>query len=99
LTAPAVATNGDQNISVTGNGILSGVVDAPNSALTMAGGGNNGILLGSMVGDTISVTGNSTFHDDESLANLGSSNLGAVSKWRELTSAADRGAYATELNC
>ena len=96
--ASAVASSGDQNISITGNGILSGVVYAPNGSLTMKGGGTNGIILGSMVGDTIAVTGNSTFHYDESLANLSSSNLWAVSKWRELTSAADRSATDAELN-
>lgn len=78
--------------------MLSGVVYAPNANISMNGGGNNGIVLGSMIGDTIGVTGNSTFHYDESLANLSSSNIWGVTKWRELSSASDRTTYTDQLN-
>jgi len=97
-TAAQAGTSGDQNISIAGNGVLSGVVYAPNANISMNGGGNNGIVLGSMIGDTIGVTGNSTFHYDESLANLSSSNIWGVTKWRELSSASDRTTYTDQLN-
>ena len=64
----------------------------------MKGGGTNGIILGAMVGNNISVTGNSTFHYDESLANMDNSNIWGVTKWRELASASDRSTYNTELS-
>ena len=46
--------------------------------------------MGSIVAEAISVTGDASFHYDESLANFGSGNPYRVSKWKELTSAADR---------
>jgi hypothetical protein len=87
-----------QSISVAGNGILSGVIYAPNASISLNGGGSNGRVLGAMVGNTVSVTGNSTFHFDESLANLHTSKLWGLSKWRELVSASDRNTYASDLS-
>ncbi len=97
-TSAQAASGGQQSISISGNGILSGIVYAPNANITMTGGGNNGIILGAMVGNNISVTGNSTFHYDESLANLNNSNIWGVTKWRELASASDRATYNDQLN-
>ncbi|MDD2764523.1 MAG: hypothetical protein PHE83_11170 [Opitutaceae bacterium] len=92
------ATNGLQDIKIAGNGILSGIVYAPNASLEMKGGGNSGQVLGAAVANTVTVTGNSVFHYDESLADASSSNLWGLSKWRELASAADRNAYTSQLN-
>jgi hypothetical protein len=92
-----VATSGKQNFSISGNGVLSGIVYAPNADVSMNGGGNSGQVLGAMVADTVSLTGNSVFHYDESLSKFGSSNLWAVTKWRELTTTSDRNAYAAQL--
>jgi len=97
-TAAQAASGGNQTISIAGNGVLSGVVYAPNANISLNGGGNNGIVLGSMVGNNASLTGNSSFHYDESLANLASSNVWGVTKWRELSSAADRTTYTDQLN-
>jgi hypothetical protein len=47
------------------------------------------------VAETIQVTGNAAFHYDESLANLDTNNPYGITKWRELTSATDRAAYAS----
>jgi hypothetical protein len=97
-TQPASQTPPYQSISISGNGILSGVVYAPNANISLNGGGSSGQVLGAMVGNTVGVTGNSTFHYDESLANLDTSQLWGLSKWRELASASDRTAYASDLS-
>jgi hypothetical protein len=97
-TLPATSAPPYQSIAISGNGILSGVVYAPNASISLNGGGSSGQVLGAMVGNTVAVTGNSTFHYDESLANLGAGNLWGLSKWRELTSTSDRNAYASDLN-
>jgi hypothetical protein len=97
-TAAQATANGDQTISISGNGVLSGVVYAPNANISMNGGGNSGQVLGAMVGNSVSVTGNSAFHYDTSLASLGSSGLWSLSKWRELYTSTDRNTYATQLN-
>ena len=47
--------------------------------------------------DAVAV-GNAAFHYDESLGNFGGSNPYRVSKWKELTTAADRAAYASVLS-
>ncbi len=88
-------TAGAQDIKVAGNGTFSGVIYAPQGAVTVNG---NGSVSGSIVADTITMTGNAKFHFDESLANFGGGNPFRVSKWKELTSAADRAAYASVLS-
>ncbi|HTQ31361.1 MAG TPA: hypothetical protein VMI53_09135 [Opitutaceae bacterium] len=55
-------------------------------------------MLGSVVGHSISLTGNAAFHYDEPLNSNNSSNLLSLSKWHELYTASDRSAYATQLN-
>ena len=77
-----------QSIKVSGNGAFSGVIYAPNADVDCNG---NGEILGSVVANTIKMTGNGVFHYDESLgkkawgtpADSQSSPL-QVSKWREL---------------
>jgi hypothetical protein len=85
----------DQEISVKGNGVYAGVIYAPNAAVTMVGDTD---VLGSIVAEDITVTGNSKFHYDESLANFGTGNPYRVSRWKELTSATDRAAVASVVN-
>ncbi|OIQ95010.1 hypothetical protein GALL_230240 [mine drainage metagenome] len=91
-TAP---TGSSQNIQIAGNGVLSAVLYAPQGNLKING---NGDVLGSMVANNVSVTGNAAFHYDESLANFGGGNPFRVSLWNELTSATDRAAYASDLS-
>lgn len=91
----STSTTTPQNISIAGNGVLSGVVYAPNANVSIVG---NGDVLGSVVAKNISLTGNAAFHYDESLGNFGAGNPYRVSKWRELTSAADRAAYSSVLS-
>ncbi len=97
-TKPAAETPPYQSISISGNGVLSAAVYAPNASVEMKGGGNNGQVLGAMVGQTISLTGNSIFHFDESLKNFGGSSSWSMAQWDELSSASDRQQYATQLD-
>ena len=55
-------TAGGQSISVKGNAALSAVVYAPNADLLISGGGSNGAVYGSMVGNTVEFNGNVEFH-------------------------------------
>lgn len=79
-----------QAIDIVGNGALKSVLYAPFGDVTING---NGDVMGSIVARTITLVGNAAFHYDESLANYGDSTPFGVSKWRELTSAADRARY------
>ncbi len=78
---------GGQNFQIAGNGSLKGVVYAPNGDVTLNG---NGDIMGSVVARSIRLTGNAAFHYDEALAERDSNQPFSISKWRELTSAADR---------
>jgi hypothetical protein len=83
-------TSGVQNISIAGNGVLSGIIYAPNGSVSING---NGDVMGSMVANDINVVGNAAFHYDESLANFGGDSPYRVTLWNELTSAASRSAF------
>jgi hypothetical protein len=92
-------TIGSQNINLQGNGNLSAVVDAPNAAMKLNGGGSgNGNIYGSFIGDTVLFTGNDSFHYDESLAENTLGGAYQPSKWRELVNATDRALYTTQLD-
>lgn len=84
-------TTGVQTIDIKGNGVLSAVVYAPQGSVTING---NGDVMGSVVANDITLVGNAAFHYDESLADFGGANPFRVSVWRELTSAAQRGAVS-----
>lgn len=88
-------TSGTQDIEVTGNGVYSGTIYAPQGSVRING---NGDVLGSVVGNDIKLVGNASFHYDESLANFGGNNPFRVSIWKELTLASDRATYASDLN-
>jgi hypothetical protein len=94
-TAAATVASGMQSMSIKGNGYLSGIVYAPNADVVVTG---NGDTLGAVVANSVDMHGNGSFHYDESLANIASSDLWAVSKWRELSTSTDRATYATQLN-
>jgi hypothetical protein len=88
-------TSGVQDIHIAGNGVLSAVVYAPQGSVTING---NGDVMGSVVANDITLTGNALFHYDESLADFGGGNPFRVSIWKELTTASQRNAYATALS-
>jgi hypothetical protein len=77
-------------LRIAGNGALKVVLYAPNGAVTING---NGDVMGSIVADAITLTGNAAFHYDESLSTYGTTMPYGIAKWRELTTAGDRQAY------
>ncbi|MFI5356210.1 MAG: hypothetical protein ACHQ4G_02625 [Opitutales bacterium] len=83
-------TPGGQDIQIAGNGSLSAVIYAPDASVELNG---NGAMMGAVVADTITLTGNAAFHYDESLANFGNNASIGVSKWRDLIAPADRSTY------
>ena len=86
-----------QTISISGNGSLVGAVYAPNGTVSMNGGGASGAVYGSVVARSISLTGGSAFHYDESMANVGTGNPFGIIEWRELRSTTERTTVATKL--
>ncbi|MBI2518718.1 MAG: hypothetical protein HYV95_17725 [Opitutae bacterium] len=80
-----------QSIHIAGNGKLSAVAYAPNADIQING---NGDVMGSVIGRSITLTGNAAFHYDESLVNLDTGMPYGISSWRELTGSGDRSAYA-----
>jgi Tfp pilus assembly protein PilX len=76
-----------QSIDVVGNGALKATIYAPNATVSING---NGEVMGAIVGRAIKLTGNVSFHYDESLASYGGNTPFRVTRWRELTSASDR---------
>ncbi|HVS51879.1 MAG TPA: hypothetical protein VHD62_05940 [Opitutaceae bacterium] len=94
-TAAQAAISGMQSFSIKGNGYLTGIVYAPNANVSVTG---NGDTYGAVVANQVHMVGNGNFHYDESLANVASSNIWAVVKWRELSSASDRSTYSTQLS-
>ena len=79
-----------QDIQIAGNGALKCVLYAPFGDVKING---NGEVMGSIVARTIVLVGNAAFHYDESLRDYGNDTPFNLSKWRELTSAADRARY------
>jgi hypothetical protein len=82
---------GGQDIDIVGNGALKCAIYAPNGNVKIAG---NGDVMGSVIANKITLVGNAAFHYDESLADRGADQPFAISKWRELTTAAERAQYA-----
>ncbi len=87
-------------VKVAGNGVLSGVVYAPAANVQING---NGDILGSVVGNNITLVGNAAFHYDESLSDwVGGKNTSGtasestsgkrftIANWRELTANNER---------
>jgi len=83
----STSTTSEQDIQIAGNGALKGTVYAPNGDVKING---NGDVMGSVVAKDITLTGNATFHYDESLADLDSGNPYGITRWRELTTQSDR---------
>ena len=90
-------SNTTQDIKISGNGALSGVIYAPNANVTITGGGaSGGDVMGSVVANNITISGNAQFHYDESLgqfafgtpADSGDSAL-TIYRWRELIAASE----------
>ncbi len=97
LTLQIWGTNpilGGQSIHIAGNGDLRSIVYAPNADVKINGNGN---VMGSVIANTITLTGNADFHYDESLTNYGDDSGFSVVKWRELSTEAERSVYLSQF--
>ena len=83
-----------QDIQIAGNGALKGIVYAPNGDIKINGDGD---VMGAVVGEEITLTGNALFHYDESLANWGANTPFGIYRWREITSPTEKASFATLL--
>lgn len=89
------ASAAGQTIHLAGNGSLTAAVYAPNAAVTINGNGN---IMGGVVAQSITLTGNAAFHFDESLKDFTDGMPFGVMSWRELTSAVARQPYLSKFN-
>jgi Tfp pilus assembly protein PilX len=87
-------TAAGQSIELAGNGALASVIYAPNAVVKLDG---NGDMMGSVIAYDIIIVGNAAYHYDESLASYGDGSYG-VTKWREITTGAERGSYLPLFN-
>jgi hypothetical protein len=94
----ATSSGGNQSIAVSGNGVLSAVVYAPNASLALNGGGSSGAVYGSVIGKTVTLSGGAQFHYDEALGSAGNVGAWTVKGWTELSKASERTTYASQLN-
>jgi|GEM_PF-452936 hypothetical protein len=97
-TPDEVALIGEQDIKISGNGSLSGVIDAPYANIAAKGGGNSGFIYGSLIGNSLTFTGNDCFYYDESLANLDDDGRFGIDNWSEMVGYADRQTYGALMN-
>jgi hypothetical protein len=88
------AASGSQ-FHTAGGGTWSACIYGPNTAFNLDSGGD---FRGSVIMQSCTLRGGVNFHYDESLGNVGGGSGVAVSKWKELQSAAERAVYATQLN-
>lgn len=86
----ASPTEGGQTIGIQGNGALYGKIYAPNALITVGGGGSNGVVVGSMLGQKITLNGGVHFIYDEVLAEGGDEGTLRIDFWRELKTQAER---------
>jgi hypothetical protein len=72
------------SIDMRGNGAISGVIYAPQAALSFGGGGSDTYdLVGSAMARTVTMNGHMNFHYDEALKNKGFSRGYIPSGWKE----------------
>lgn len=84
-----------QTITIGGTADIKAVIDAPHAAVSASGSNS---FQGAIVADTINMNGTPQFIFDESLKALTTGNPYGISKWKELQTAAERGAYTSALN-
>lgn len=75
--------SGSVTVSVSGNGQFVGVIYAPNSDVSLSGGGTGGTIVGSVVGNSITLDGHLDFHYDEALRKDGPTRGWSVVAWEE----------------
>jgi hypothetical protein len=84
-----------QDIHIKGNGVMSGVIYAPQGSVRITGARD---VCGSVVANDITLEGEVAFHYDESLGKIGGANPFRVSHWKELTTASARQPHAGVLD-
>ena len=97
-TPQEAVISGNQSISISGNGNLSGVIYAPYADVSAKGGGNSGFMYGSLVGASLTFTGNDSFYYDESLADREDDGRFGIDNWAELVGNADRATYGSLMD-
>jgi hypothetical protein len=74
-----------RNISISGNAAYTGIIYAPQAAITMNGGGNTVYdVVGAVVANTATMNGHFHFHYDERLGRSKILSKYSVASWREL---------------
>ncbi len=76
-------TDTSEHVNFGGNSQISASIYAPGHDVTVNGGGTNGHVYGSMVGKTVTMTGVSNLHYDESLGSKGMINNYKIVSWFE----------------
>jgi hypothetical protein len=74
-----------KHVSLGGNGQIIASVYAPNHDITINGGGTNGHVFGSVVGNSVTMTGVTNLHYDETLSTMGQINSYKIVSWFEDT--------------
>jgi hypothetical protein len=72
-----------RTMSFAGNGAMTGVIYAPDHDVSLSGGGSSGAYVGSIVGKTVFMNGNSDIHYDEALSGDGYVTDYKVASWFE----------------
>ena len=68
---------GTSGVSINGNGAVSAVINAPNAAVNLGGGGSGGYFVGAIQANNVNVVGGYPVHYDLQLSRMGGS-MGAI---------------------
>jgi hypothetical protein len=78
-------TTNNTALNMTGNASWTGTIYAPEADIKLGGGGNSTYdVVGSIIGNTITMNGHFNFHFDEALLTSGPSRGFVANSWREL---------------
>jgi len=80
---PASGSTSSNTVTLGGNGQIIASVYAPNQDVTVNGGGTNGHVFGSIIGNTVKMTGVTNLHYDEALGSGGFINDYKIVSWFE----------------
>jgi len=76
-------TGTSEHVNIGGNSQITASIYAPGHDVTVNGGGTNGHVYGSIVGKTVTMTGVSNLHYDESMSSKGMINNYKIVSWFE----------------
>jgi hypothetical protein len=78
--APSVTS-----FTLNGNGEFTGVLVAPNAAITMNGGGNSAQdFTGALMVNSVRMNGHFNFHYDEALGRMPGNGRALITSWNEI---------------